>query len=147
MNFEFHTDTYPSLESHDSNGRLHKQETYPSGKGIEKTEVGEVVNEHGDTESPTFSFSNRSRKLFFVTDFLEPPGKIKYHTVFVALDTEKWIDKEIFRLENQEMIEDSNRITTQLQNSSDWPSGLYRYDIYLEGNLAQSTEFSFSKET
>jgi hypothetical protein len=110
---------------------------------IEKTAL---VREVGDKFEPVKSF--KPDDTFGVLVFLsEPKVGTKVKGVWTAVDAGGLEDKKIFEKEVEftpEALKDAkekNRVDFTLSHDNPYPTGDYKIDIYLNGELAETIEF------
>ncbi len=96
-----------------------------------------------DGENPTTTFA--STDVFYaVADLANAPQgtnvEAKWTTVNAA-DTEPNLE---FQTQTLDITEETftGTIYFQLSNDDGWPTGQYKVDLYLNGNLVQTAEFS-----
>ncbi len=96
-----------------------------------------------DGENPTTTFA--STDVFYaVADLANAPQGTNVEAKWTAVnaaDTEPNLE---FQTQTLDITEETftGTIYFQLSNDDGWPTGQYKVDLYLNGNLAQSAEFS-----
>jgi hypothetical protein len=96
-----------------------------------------------DGNNPTTTFSPTD--IFYaVADLSNAPQGTKVEAKWIAVnaaDTEPNLE---FQTQTLDITEESfsGTIYFQLSNDEGWPAGQYKVDLYLNGTLAQTAEFS-----
>src|SRR5687767_9095072 len=96
-----------------------------------------------DGENPTTTFA--STDVFYaVADLANAPQGTNVEAKWTAVnaaDTEPNLE---FQTQTLDITEETftGTIYFQLSNDDGWPTGQYKVDLYLNGNLAQTAEFS-----
>lgn len=96
-----------------------------------------------DGNNPTTTFSTTD-VFYAVADLANAPQGTQVEarwTAVNAADTEPNLE---FQTQTLDITEESfsGTIYFQLSNDDGWPTGQYKVDLYLDGTLAQSAEFS-----
>jgi hypothetical protein len=96
-----------------------------------------------DGKSPTTTFAPTD-VFYAVADLANAPQGTKVEAKWTAVnaaDTEPNLE---FQTQTLDITEESfsGTIYFQLSNDEGWPTGQYKVDLYLNGTLAQSAEFS-----
>ena len=105
------------------------------------TNLRMALDQDGKNVTTTFS----SADVFYaVADLANAPQGTKMEAKWTAVnaaDTEPNLE---FQTQTLDITEDnySGTIYFQLSNDEGWPTGQYKVDLYLNGTLAQTAEFS-----
>lgn len=96
-----------------------------------------------DGNNPTTTFAPTD-VFYAVADLANAPQGTKVEAKWTAVnaaDTEPNLE---FQTQTLDITEESfsGNIYFQLSNDDGWPTGQYKVDLYLNGNLAQTAEFS-----
>jgi hypothetical protein len=96
-----------------------------------------------DAKNPTTTFAPTD-VFYAVADLANAPQGTKVEAKWTAVnaaDTEPNLE---FQTQTLDITEESfsGTIYFQLSNDEGWPTGQYKVDLYLNGTLAQSAEFS-----
>ena len=96
-----------------------------------------------DGNSPTTTFAPTD-VFYAVADLANAPQGTKVEAKWTAVnaaDTEPNLE---FQTQTLDITEETftGTIYFQLSNDDGWPTGQYKVDLYLNGNLAQTAEFS-----
>ena len=96
-----------------------------------------------DGNNPTTTFAP-SDVFYAVADLANAPQGTKVEAKWTAVnaaDTEPNLE---FQTQTLDITEESfsGTIYFELSNDEGWPTGQYKVDLYLNGNLAQSAEFN-----
>ncbi len=92
----------------------------------------------GGAATTTFSPTDRVIHAAIELSRLEPGLTAK--TVWTAVDTEAGQGIEVASNEFTSLA--ANTIQAQLELPNDWPTGKYRLDVYLNGTLAKTAEYT-----
>ena len=96
-----------------------------------------------DGNNPTTTFSTTD-VFYAVADLANAPQGTQVEAKWTAVnaaDTEPNLE---FQTQTLDITEESftGTIYFELSNDEGWPTGQYKVDLYLDGNLAQTAEFS-----
>jgi ABC-type glycerol-3-phosphate transport system substrate-binding protein len=94
------------------------------------TEGGEAVT----------SFKPTDRIFYANVELNRIETGLKVKTVWTAVETSQGANVEVAQKEFSSLV--ANLIKAQVELPNDWPTGKYKLDIYLNGTLAKSAEFS-----
>jgi plastocyanin len=91
------------------------------------------------------SFTPADRKMHFevkTTGLLSPGSKVKW--VFTAVDTSSGQNIEITTVDTDVLV--ANNLTATLTLDKDWPTGSYKADVFINGNLFTTVEYNVEGE-
>jgi ABC-type glycerol-3-phosphate transport system substrate-binding protein len=94
------------------------------------TEGGEAVT----------SFKPSDRIFYAAIELNRIDTGLKAKIVWTAVETSQGANVEVAQKEFSSLL--ANNIKAQVELPNDWPTGKYKLDIYLNGTLAKSAEFS-----
>lgn len=96
-----------------------------------------------DGESVTTTFSPTD-VFFAVADLANAPQGTQVEARWTAVDAADTEPNLEFQTQTLDITEESftGTIYFQLSNDEGWPAGQYKVDLYLDGTLAQTAEFS-----
>jgi hypothetical protein len=105
------------------------------------TNLRMALDQDGKNVTTTFSPTD---VFYAVADLANAPQSTKVEAKWTAVnaaDTEPNLE---FQTQNLDITEESfsGTIYFQLSNDEGWPTGQYKVDLYLNGTLAQTAEFS-----
>jgi hypothetical protein len=100
-----------------------------------------AFDEYGEDVTTTFSPSD---VINAVVDLENVPQQTEVVAKWIAVDVEGEEPDLLFQEQSLEVDEDdfSGTIFFQLTNDGDWPTGMYKVELYLDGVLSQSVEFN-----
>jgi hypothetical protein len=113
----------------------------PTAEPVSLENLRLAYDEFGLQETSTFSVSD---VIYAVAELKNAPQGAVVEAVWTAVDvtdtdTDSEIQEQTLDIEEESF---SGTIYFRLSNVDYWPSGLYRVDIYLNGEPAQSLEFN-----
>jgi hypothetical protein len=96
-----------------------------------------------DGENVT-SFFSPSDVIYVVTDLVEVPRGTRLEVKWIAVNAKGTERNHEFDSQTLEITEElfTGKTYFQLSNAAAWPVGQYRVDLYLNGIVAGSVEFS-----
>jgi hypothetical protein len=96
-----------------------------------------------DGNNPTTTFSTTD-VFYAVADLANAPQGTKVEAKWTAVDAADTEPNLEFQTQTLDITEENftGTIYFQLSNDQGWPTGQYKVDLYLNGALAQSAEFS-----
>lgn len=93
-----------------------------------------------DGSSKTTTFS-ADQSFFCIVTLSNAPDNTTIKAVWTAVDVDG-VDPNLFLDEVELTTEGKNEFVFDLQNDSLWPTGVYKVDIFLNGTLDRTLEFS-----
>lgn len=94
-------------------------------------EAGDVVDKFHETDRSQFFDAETSSML--------GPGS-KVHWIFTAVDTTAGKDIKVVETDVNVLV--GNHLTAHVSLPNNWPTGTYRADIYINGNLVKSYSYT-----
>ena len=95
---------------------------------------------NSDGSGRTSTFTN-DQTFYCVVEVENAPDDTTLKAVWTALDVEG-IEPNLLISEFELTTESENEFTFNLENDQLWPAGTYKVDIYLDGTLEETLEFS-----
>ena len=95
---------------------------------------------NSDGSGSTSTFTN-DQTFYCVVEVENAPDDTTLKAVWTALDVEG-IEPNLLISEFELTTESENEFTFNLENDQLWPAGTYKVDIYLDGTLEETLEFS-----
>jgi hypothetical protein len=89
-------------------------------------------------DQPTTIFGQND-VLYAVVQLTNAPDDTVVKAIWIAVDVEG-VDPD-FQIEETELETGSGELYFELSNTSPWPTGSYRVDLYLNGEMNQSLSF------
>lgn len=93
-----------------------------------------------DGSNKTTTFSG-DQSFFCIVTLSNAPDNTTIKAVWTAVDVDG-VDPNLFLDEVELTTEGKNEFVFDLQNDSLWPTGVYKVDIFLNGTLDRTLEFS-----
>lgn len=118
----------------------------PAANGTGAGDIQLYSDSGGDAGNPIDTFPTTQHKLHFKTkvDALSKGQKIRW--VFTALAAGDMTNKQISVLKLDIPLDGVTTLDASLSNDTDWPSGNYKVELYVDDSLLKSGEFLITQQ-
>lgn len=105
------------------------------------TNLRMAFDQNGENETTTYSPTD---VFYAVADLANAPQGTQVEARWIAVNAADTEPNQEFQTQTLDITEERFNGTIYFQLSSDaaWPTGQYRVDMYLDGTLVESAEFS-----
>lgn len=113
----------------------------PANADVYIDRIRMAKDDDGKPGETTTTFAPSDRKVHCVIDLNKAKGGTKVRAVWVAVDVEGAKNKELESIDYTTKSFES-KITGHLTWSRDWPIGTYRVDVYINGALDKTLDYT-----
>ncbi|MGB9178879.1 MAG: hypothetical protein WCB68_06470 [Pyrinomonadaceae bacterium] len=127
--------------SNNSNNSNTKNSSSSSSSGVHLDDLYMAKNDNGKAGEKTTSFSPSDHRIYAVGKLSNSDSGTKIKFVWYAVDAGNANNEKIQEINYETKILE-NQVSGHLELPKDWPTGKYKVEAYVNGNLEKTVEYT-----